>query len=221
MTRVFDLLFSTLAILLLFPLLVPVCIALKLTGEHDIFYRQTRVGRFGKEFGLLKFATMLRNSPNLSGGLYTGVNDPRMLPFGKILRKTKINELPQLFNIFVGQMSIVGFRPTVPEHFRSYPEYARKKLYDSQPGLTGIGSIVFRDEENILQSLVDKKSFHQNIISPYKAALECWYVEHKSIGNYFILIFLTAQVVLMPKNYLWKKLFKELPPIPVELIPYI
>ncbi len=221
MTRFFDILFSTIAILLLFPFMVPIIIALKFTGEHYIFYRQARIGRYGKEFGLFKFATMLLDSPNLPGGLYTGKNDPRMLPMGKFLRKTKINELPQLFNIFTGQMSIVGFRPTVQEHFNSYPEYAKKKLHDALPGLTGIGSVVFRDEEAILQSFDDKKSFHQNIISPYKAVLECWYVDHKNIKNYFLLIFMTALVIIKPKNSSWKNLFKDLPPVPAELTPYI
>jgi lipopolysaccharide/colanic/teichoic acid biosynthesis glycosyltransferase len=84
-----------------------------------------RVGRHGKDFKLLKFATMLKDSPNLPGGLYTSTNDPRLLPIGKFLRKTKINELPQLINIFTGQMSIVGYRPTVREHYSSYPDYAK------------------------------------------------------------------------------------------------
>lgn len=122
MTRVFDILFSGLAIIILLPFMIPIMIGLKLTGEHDIFYGQTRIGKGRKEFKLLKFATMLRNSPNMAGGLFTSENDPRMLPMGKFLRKTKINELPQLINIFVGQMSVIGYRPTVKEHFEGYPE---------------------------------------------------------------------------------------------------
>jgi lipopolysaccharide/colanic/teichoic acid biosynthesis glycosyltransferase len=194
---------------------------LKLTGEHYIFYTQKRIGRYGKEFNLLKFATMLLDSPNLPGGLYTSKNDPRLLPMGKVLRKTKINELPQLINIFVGDMSIVGYRPTVKEHFEGYPEEAKKKLYHARPGLTGIGSIVFRDEEEILQNFEDKKSFHHKVISPYKAALECWYIDHKNLFTYFKLIFMTAQVVLLPSSTSWRKAFKDLPPVPEELSPYI
>lgn len=221
MTRFFDIIFSGLAILILSPLLIPIIILLKLTGEHYVFYRQTRIGRYGKEFGLLKFATMLLNSPNMSGGLYTSKNDPRMLPMGSFLRKTKINELPQLLNIFCGQMSIVGYRPTVKEHFEGYPLEAKKKLYNARPGLTGIGSIVFRNEEEILQQFEDKKAFHQNIISPYKAQLECWYIEHKNIFLYFKLIFMTASAVLAPSSSAWKKTFKDLPPIPESLQKYI
>jgi lipopolysaccharide/colanic/teichoic acid biosynthesis glycosyltransferase len=150
--RLFDIFFSGVAIIILFPFMIPIMIGLKLTGEHYIFYGQTRVGRYGKDFKLLKFATMLKDSPNLPGGLYTSVNDPRMLPMGVFLRKTKINELPQLINIFIGQMSIVGYRPTVREHYNGYPDAARQKMWSLKPGLTGIGSICFRNEEEILKN---------------------------------------------------------------------
>lgn len=207
--------------MILLPLFFPIIIALKLTGEHYIFYRQKRIGKGGKEFDMLKFATMLLDSPNLPGGLYTDKNDPRLLPLGKFLRKTKINELPQLINIFLGQMSFVGFRPTVRQHFEGYPQYAKEKLATIKPGLTGIGSVVFRNEEEILQNFEDKKDFHQNTIAPYKAALEVWYVDHANIINYFKLILLTAVTVLKPSSSAWKTWFKDLPPIPAELIPYI
>jgi len=221
MTRLFDILFSFLAMVLLLPFMLPVMLALKLSGEHYIFYRQRRVGRQGRDFDLFKFATMLLDSPNLPGGLYTDKNDPRMLPMGKFLRKTKINELPQLINIFIGQMSVVGFRPTVRQHFEGYPAYAKEKLYDAAPGLTGIGSVVFRNEEEILQNFEDKKAFHQNVIAPYKAALECWYVDHAGLFNYLKLILLTIVSVLNPSSSAWKTWFKDLPPAPRELEPFI
>ena len=221
MTRFFDILFSGIAIIILLPFLIPIMIALKLTGEHYIFYRQTRVGKKGQDFGLLKFATMLLNSPNLPGGLYTEKNDPRLLPMGKFLRKTKINELPQLINVFLGQMSLVGFRPTVRQHFEGYPDYAKAKLYNATPGLTGLGSVVFRNEEEILQNFDDKKAFHQGVIAPYKSALEVWYVDHKNLTNYFKLIVLTALSIVSPSGSRWKTWFKDLPTIPAELQPYI
>ena len=221
MTRFFDILFSGIAIVILFPFMLPIMIALKLTGEHDIFYKQIRVGKGGKDFGLLKFATMLRDSPNLPGGLYTSKNDPRMLPMGKFLRKTKINELPQLINIFMGQMSIIGYRPTVRQHYEAYPEQFRSKLVNSRPGLSGIGSIVFRNEEEILQQFIDKKSFHQNVINPYKAELEAWYTEHQNLYTYFKLIFMTVDAVLHPDSKKWRTAFKDLPPVPSELEQYI
>ncbi len=126
-----------------------------------------------------------------------------------------------LILLFPSLISVMIILKLTKEHFNSYPDYAKKKLYDASPGLTGIRSVVFRDEEGILQTFDDKKSFHQNIISPYKAALECWYVDHKNIKNYFILIFMTVQVVLKPKNSAWKNRFKDLPPVPAELTAYI
>lgn len=221
MIRFFDILFSGIAIIILLPFMIPIMIGLKLTGEHDIFYGQIRIGKGRKEFKLWKFATMLRKSPNMAGGLYTSKNDPRMLPMGKFLRKTKINELPQLLNIFCGQMSVIGYRPTVKEHFEGYPEECKLVLEKSVPGLSGIGSIVFRNEEEILQNFEDKKSFHQNVIAPYKATLEVWFIQHKSLWLYFKLIFMTIRAVLNPSSNKWRTAFNDLPPIPIELERYI
>jgi lipopolysaccharide/colanic/teichoic acid biosynthesis glycosyltransferase len=221
MTRFFDILFSGIAILILFPFMIPIMICLKLTGEHYIFYTQERVGRYGKDFKLLKFATMLKDSPNLAGGLYTSTNDPRMLPMGKFLRKTKINELPQLINIFIGQMSIVGYRPTVRDHYNAFPEATRKKMYNFRPGLTGISSIIFRNEESILEQFEDKKHFHQKVITPYKAVLESWYIDNANMGNYFKIIFVTIFVVLTTNSSIWKEAFPDIPSAQSELQPYI
>lgn len=221
MTRFFDILFSGIAIIILLPFMIPIMIGLKLTGEHDIFYGQPRVGKHGKEFKLLKFATMLRNSPNLSGGLYTSKNDPRMLPMGKFLRKTKINELPQLINIFIGQMSVIGYRPITAKQWAFYPDEAKQKLYNVRPGLSGLGSVVFRNEEEILQNFEDKSSFHDKVIGPYKADLECYYAAHRSVWNYFKLIFMTVEAVLHPDSHKWRTSFKNLPPVPEELQQYI
>jgi lipopolysaccharide/colanic/teichoic acid biosynthesis glycosyltransferase len=221
MTRFFDIILSGIAIIILFPFMIPIMIGLKLTGEHYIFYGQTRVGRYAKDFKLFKFATMLKDSPNLPGGLYTSTNDPRMLPMGKFLRKTKINELPQLINILIGQMSIVGYRPTVRGHYEAFPDAVKQKLYNLKPGLTGLGSIVFRNEVEILQQFEDKKYFHREIINPYKGTLECWYAAHNGIINYFRIIFITAFVVLSGNSSIWKKVFRDLPLIPPELKPYI
>ena len=131
MTRFFDILFSLLAVIVLPPFMIPIMIGLKLTGEHDIFYRQERIGKGGKPFNLLKFATMLRNSPNMAGGFYTAENDPRILPMGKFFRKTKINELPQLLNILKGDMSVIGYRPQVKKQYGSYSDEVRAALAKS------------------------------------------------------------------------------------------
>lgn len=209
MTRFFDVLFSLIAVIILLPFMIPIMIGLKLTGEHDIFYKQKRVGKGGKEFNLLKFATMLRNSPNMAGGMYTSENDPRMLPMGKFLRKTKINELPQLLNILKGDMSIIGYRPQVKNQYDLYEDDVREALDKSRPGLSGIGSIVFRSEEQLLQKFDTyeaKDEFYNEVISPYKGQLEIWYSEHRSVSMYFRLIFMTAEVVLHPESKNWKKL---------------
>lgn len=206
----------------LFPFMIPIMIGLKLTGEHYIFYLQPRVGKDGKVFNVFKFATMLKNSPNLPGGFITQQNDPRILPMGRFLRKTKINELPQLVNIFLGQMSIVGPRPVVEQHLALYPESAKRAILSMKPGLTGIASLIFRDEEGLLDRAGgDRKFMHDKVIAPYKGELEVWWTKHRTIGNYFMLIFLTAWALVSPRTKLWKKWFKDLPEVPEKLKAYL
>lgn len=210
--RFLDILLSGIAILLLSPLLLPVMVILKCTGEHDIFYGQERIGYKNQHFKILKFATMLRDSPNMTGGLHTTHGDPRVLPFGRFLRKTKINELPQLFNIFKGDMSIVGPRPLVDKTFAPYSDEVKSKIYSVKPGLTGIGSVVFRDEETILsQSDVSADECYAQVIAPYKGVLEMWYLEHVGFMTDMKLIFLTAWVVIFPSSKLTDKVFADLP----------
>jgi lipopolysaccharide/colanic/teichoic acid biosynthesis glycosyltransferase len=222
MTRFFDVVFSFFAMLILLPFMIPIMIGLKLTGEHYIFYLQPRVGKGGKSFNVFKFATMLKNSPNMQGGFITQAKDPRILPMGNFLRKTKINELPQLMNIFIGQMSFVGPRPIVQAHLDLYPEATRKEILKLTPGLTGIGSLVFRDEEGVLdRSGGDRKRLHDTIIGPYKGELELWYTKHRNIISYFAIIFLTALSVLLPRSDAYKHIFHDLPPVPAELQPYL
>ena len=221
MIRFFDIVFSGIAIVILLPFMIPVIIGLKLTGEHDIFYLQERIGKKGVPFKVFKFATMMRNSSNMKGGLVTLKDDPRILPMGKFLRKTKINELPQLINIFIGNMSIIGYRPFVKKHYDLYSDDIKSQISKIVPGLSGIGSVVFRDEEDILHNVADPNSVHDNIITPYKGKLECWYVENRNICNYFKLIIATVIVVIKPKSKVWKKWFKGLPPIPENLRDYI
>ena len=219
MTRFFDIVFSFIAIIILLPFMIPVMIGLKLTGEHDIFYGQERIGKGGKPFKVWKFATMLRNSINMPGGGFTMKDDPRILPMGKFLRKTKINELPQLINIFTGDMSVIGYRPLVKKGYDLYSEDVKKELAKSRPGLSGIGSIVFRNEEQIVQkfgTFEEKQEYYKNAIIPYKGELEVWYANHKSVFMYFRLIFMTVGVVLKPNSQSWKKL-KGIPEIPGTL----
>lgn len=208
MQRFFDLLFSFIAILALLPLLIFVMIILRLTGEGEIFFRQIRVGKERKNFNLLKFATMMKNSDQIGAGTVTLKNDYRVLPVGKFLRKTKINELPQLFNILLGEMSIIGPRPLHKKQFSFYPEEDQIIITSTLPGLSGVGSIVFRDEEKILQKSNDSEKTYKEKISPEKAKLEKWYIEHKSLQLYFKLIFLTVIAVFLPNKDM-KKYFND------------
>lgn len=217
MQRFFDVLFSSLALILLSPLLIPIALLLRFTGEGEIFYVQKRVGRYGKDFGLLKFATMLKDSPNIGNGDITIKNDPRVLPMGKFLRKTKVNELPQLINIFKGDMSIVGPRPLIPKTFEQYGEDG-KLISQVRPGLTGVGSIIFRDEERFLASQSDPVSFYFEVISPHKAQLELWYLQNQSVWLYFAIIFMTAWVVLFPNSKLHDSLLAGIPTMPESLL---
>lgn len=222
MIRFFDILFSGVAIIILLPFMIPIMIALKLTGEHYIFYQQERIGKGGKPFYILKFATMLKDSPNMPGGVLTQKNDPRILPMGKFLRKTKINELPQLVNIFIGQMSFIGPRPQAKQHYDLYSIEVKQAIDRIPPGLSGIGSLVFRDEEDMLSRIsVDRNLFHDTVIAPYKGKLEVWFSKNRNLKNYFKLIFMTVDAVLHPDSKKWRTAFKDLPPVPSELEQYI
>jgi lipopolysaccharide/colanic/teichoic acid biosynthesis glycosyltransferase len=217
MERLFDIFFSTLALMLLSPLLIPIVFILRLTGEGEIFFLQNRVGRGGKTFKLYKFATMLKDSPNIGTGTITVKNDPRVLPIGKFLRKTKINELPQLLNILFGSMSIIGPRPLTSQTFNSYQYSVQKEIKKVRPGLSGIGSIIFRDEESIMDGQPDPVNFYKNVIAKYKGELEEWHVANKSLYIYFLLIILTIYVVIFPSSKIVWKVFDNLPKPPEEL----
>ena len=209
--RFSNIILSFIALILLSPVMIPACIILLLTGEHYVFYFQKRIGYKNKTFDIWKFATMLKNSPNMGTGLITTRKDPRVLPFGHFLRKTKLNELPQLINILKGDMSMVGPRPMVDKTFAAYPEAVRNKIYDSRPGLTGIGSIVFRDEEDYISRANDPVVFFDKVIQPHKGELELWYNNNKSLWVDASIVFLTAWVILFPKSQLVYKMFKSLP----------
>lgn len=222
MQRFFDVLFSVLALIVLVPLLMPVVIVLKFTGEGEVFYIQQRVGKDKKMFGLLKFATMLKDSPNMAMGTVTVKGDPRILPVGNFLRKTKLNELPQLLNILRGDMSVIGPRPQTERCFLAFPKAVQETIIKVKPGLSGIGSIVFRDEENILDNPnIDRLKFYDDVIAPYKGALEEWYVEHHSLYTYFMLIVLTLWSIPFSHAKLYKTVFKDLPMPPKNLQDYM
>lgn len=221
MQRILDLLFSSLALLLLLPILLPIMLLLRITGEGKIFFLQNRVGIGGRKFKLYKFVTMLKNSPHIGAGTVTLKNDKRVLPFGRILRKTKINELPQLLNIILGSMSIVGPRPQAPLNFEAFPEDAQKIIIKVKPGLSGVGSILFRNEEEILGDFDKVENFYHNVIAAYKGDVESWYIENLSIRTYFSVIFVTIWIIMVPSSPLLWRVFPSLPIPPDELKPYL
>ena len=212
--RFFDVVLSGLALIVLSPLLIPIVLFLKFSGEGEIFFLQERVGKNREMFKLFKFATMLKDSPSMGTGTVTMKNDPRVLPAGKFLRKTKINELPQLLNVFIGHMSLVGPRPQAPRCFDAFPVASQDFIVQIKPGLSGIGPIVFRGEEDILEGHSGTLDFYDNVIGPYKGDVEAWYVGKQGLIAYFSLILLTVWVVLFPKSDLVWQLFKDLPSPP-------
>jgi lipopolysaccharide/colanic/teichoic acid biosynthesis glycosyltransferase len=210
--RFIDILLSFVTLVILLPLLLPVCIILLLTGEHEVFYFQKRIGYKNRPFYIWKFATMLKDSPNMNLGLITIRNDPRVTSAGKLLRITKINELPQIINILKGDMSIVGPRPLVDKTFNPYPDHVKAAIYNIKPGLTGIGSIIFRDEEKLLSKCgMDPKEFYESQILPAKGELELWYQKKMGLVVDCKIIILTASVILFPRIDLMHKWFKDLP----------
>lgn len=218
MKRAFDILSSAVALIILSPLLILVIIGLKLTGEGEVWYFQERVGYKSRRFSIFKFATMLKNSANMAGGFITTKKDPRITPMGGFLRKSKINELPQLINILIGDMSVVGPRPVMPQSFAAYPEEVQSVIYNVKPGLTGVGSIVFRDEEELITRVKEQGGdvwdFYKNTIYPFKGSLEQWYQQHRSFLTDMKLIILTAWVIISPDSQLMYKWFTDLPERP-------
>ena len=219
--RLFDIVSSGVALIVLSPLLIPLIIGLKLTGEHYIWFFQERVGYKNKTFKIFKFATMLKDSANMKGGLITLKKDNRITPLGGFLRTYKINELPQLINILKGDMSVVGPRPVMQKSFDAYPPEIQKVIYNVKPGLSGIGSIIFRDEETLITKVRDNGGdtwkFYKEQIYPYKGELEIWYQANASMMTDFKIIFLTVWLIFFHESKLPDKFFKDLPPKPAFL----
>jgi len=212
MKRFLDIILSFISIVLFSPFFIPIMIILKFTGEGEIFYFQERVGENRKPFELFKFASMLKNSPSIGSGELTLKNDPRILPVGNFLRKTKINELPQIFNVFLGDMSIIGPRPQTVKYFNYYPEQDQIYLCKVKPGLSGIGSIVFRDEEEMCVETEGRtvEDIHKEDIIPRKIELERWYVENHSIWVDIKIIFVTIWIIIFSESEISEKMFHDL-----------
>jgi lipopolysaccharide/colanic/teichoic acid biosynthesis glycosyltransferase len=176
--RLFDVLTSGIGLLLVSPLLAAAALMVRITSPGPVLFRQERIGRFGRPFSILKFRTMVQNASALGGQITVGV-DPRITPPGRLLRKTKLDELPQLLNVLKGEMSLVGPRPEV----RRYVEMFRDD-YDEilrvRPGITDLASIVYRDESTILGNAVDPEKEYIERVLPEKIRLAKEYVHRQT-----------------------------------------
>ncbi len=193
--RSIDVLLSGLGIVVLSPILILTTMILWMTGEHKVMYRQRRIGKDYNPFFIYKFVTMRSDSEKF--GTITAKNDPRVLPVGKVLRKSKINELPQLFNILFGDMSIIGPRPLAGAEVDMYPDDVRALVYDNnKPGLTGIGSLFFRDEDELIAGTKKppEEAYREDVM-PIKGRIEIWYRENKSLRIDLLIFFLTVLFV--------------------------
>lgn len=178
--RSFDIVFAVVFLVLLSPLLLLFALAVALTSPGGAFFRQVRVGRHGREFRLLKFRSM-RPGSEAQGQLTIGGRDPRITGVGYLLRKTKLDELPQLWNVLVGDMSVVGPRPEVPKYVALYNEEQRAVL-SVRPGITGMASIDYIDENELLAKAADPERAYIEEVMPAKLALDLRYVREQSFA---------------------------------------
>lgn len=188
--RAFDLVVSFCGLLVLSPVMLICAVLVWLTSEGPVFFRQERMGRNGKPFQILKFRSMVQNAPSLGGALTAG-HDPRVTRVGAFLRKTKLDELPQLINVFKGEMSFVGPRPEVRKYVEKYPEdYA--ELLRVRPGITDIASLKYRHETEILGQYPDPEKAYVEVVLPDKIALGKEYIRRSSLWLDLKLILMTA-----------------------------
>ena len=191
--RCIDLVVAIVLLLVLSPVLAVAAIAVKCSGSGPTFFRQIRVGRGGKPFEILKFRTMRTTSS--PGPLITGAGDPRVTRVGRVLRRWKVDELPQLVNVLRGEMSFVGPRPEVPRYVNMFAEEYRE-LLAVRPGITDLASMAFRDEEILLGRSANPEDLYVREILPRKLALSHAYVRRRSFGLDLRLIARTVATIL-------------------------
>ncbi len=194
MIRFFDILFSLLGIIVLFPFLFIISIIILLSSPGGVFYKQTRVGKGNKDFKLLKFRSMRTNSDK-QGLLTVGGNDSRITKVGLFIRKYKIDELPQLLNVLLGQMSLVGPRPEVRKYVDLY-SLEQKAVLDVKPGITDYASIEYSLENELLAKSSKPEETYINEIMPAKIILNMKYIQNYSAKEYFKIIFLTLSKII-------------------------
>lgn len=198
MTRLFDILFSAIGLFLFSPLLVILAIYIKLDSRGPVFYRQERVGRYGRTFWLYKLRSMYVDADKKGPLITVGDQDQRITRIGQLLRKYKLDELPQLINVLKGEMSFVGPRPEVKKYVKHYTKEQRKVL-DIRPGITDIASIMYKNENEILEAQSNPEKYYIKVIMPHKLSLNQVYIAAPNLKNYFYIIFLTAREVFKGK----------------------
>jgi lipopolysaccharide/colanic/teichoic acid biosynthesis glycosyltransferase len=191
--RLFDIVASTIGLIVLSPVLVGIALAVKVSSPGPIFYRANRVGRYGNHFKLLKFRSMVINADKI-GPSVTGASDSRITPIGRFLRRTKLDELPQLLNVIRGEMSIVGPRPEDPRYVAHYTEEQRQVL-NVRPGITSPASIQYRDEESMLTGDNWENHYIQEVM-PVKLTIDLEYAQSPSILRDFGIILRTIRAVV-------------------------
>lgn len=189
MIRFFDIIFSALGLIVLLPIFAAICLKIKIGSKGGCFFIQERIGKDGKPFGLYKFRTM-RIGADSEGLLTVGEHDARITHVGYFLRKTKMDELPQLLNVLKGDMSLVGPRPEVRKYVELYTEEQRKVLR-VRPGITDYASIEYANENELLSKAQDPDRTYIEEVMPDKIKLNMRYLEHYTVSEYFKIIFLT------------------------------
>lgn len=193
--RIFDLIFSVLGVFLLAPFLLLIGFWIKSDSKGPIFFRQERVGRFGRKFQIFKFRTMCLDA-EAKGRQITVGEDPRITSSGRFLRKYKLDELPQLLNVLAGEMSLVGPRPEVPRYVALYPAAVRESVLSVPPGITDYASIEYKDENNILGAAIDPDKAYIEDVIPIKLQYYTKYVQERTLWVDFVLILKTFKAIL-------------------------
>jgi lipopolysaccharide/colanic/teichoic acid biosynthesis glycosyltransferase len=196
--RIFDIIFSFIGIIICSPFFILIPIIIVFTSGLPVFYKQARVGRNGIEFSLFKFRTMVRDASK-SGLLTIGERDSRITTIGVFLRKYKLDELPQLFNILTGDMSIVGPRPETPNHVACYDEQ-QKKVLTVRPGLTDYASIEYIDESRLLAEYPNPEEAYIKQIMPAKLEMNLRYIGEESLLTDMKIIFITIKAIFRRKS---------------------
>ena len=194
--RLFDIVMAGLALLLMSPLLIGIAAWIRLDSVGPVFFRQERVGRHGRPFRIHKFRTMVTDAERL-GAQITVSGDPRITAAGRFLRRSKLDELPQLIDVLAGTMSLVGPRPEVPRYVAMYPTALREKVLSVRPGITDPASIEFRDEGALLAAAADPEREYADVVLPAKLRFAADYVDHASLAYDLRLIGLTLKALVL------------------------